>query len=1102
MRTFHILPRSKREEREKMMIRRTVFLCIAVSILSVVRLLPVVQAEDAGTDALAKDILARAGVRGGLIVHLGCGDGQLAVALAARGPFLVHGLATDWHQVQAARQRIQAAGRYGKVSVAQLRGTQLPYSDNLVSLLISESPQRVARAEIMRVLQPDGVALVRAGDRWERIAKPRSAALDQWTHYLHDASNDAVSHDKVVGPPERFQWITGPRWGRSHDHLASLSAMVSAGDRVFYIVDEGPIAYVAMPSRWTLVARNAFNGVLLWKRKINHWEGHLRGFRSGPTELARRLVAVGDKVYVTLGYGAPISQLDAATGKTLQEYKPTAMALEFVVDQGRMFAVVGDRLPQNTDGAARRQNPDNAWYWWTIRADAAPRKRLVAVETATGRLLWEKNDAVTEKLYPTTLAVAGDKLAFQSDQGVFALDARDGKQLWHDQRPTSRQRLSWSTPTLVISGQVVLSGDRAANSPIPGMNEKTANSRWVVSSQGGIAPVGQLIAYDLASGRRLWESTCREGYNSPVDLLVANGLVWSGSLVLRRDPGITVARDLLTGEVRKQRPRDQEQFTIQMSHHRCYRDKATDKYLILGRDGIEFIDTTTGQGVEKQWVRGTCQYGVMPANGLVYAPPHSCACHIESKLNGFNVLASAPAPVPRLDAAERLVRGRAYSRIDAQAGSERFAGQWPTYRGDAQRSGVASTDVPEQLETAWHADFPGARLSSLVVADDKVLVASIDAHAVLALDARSGARRWTFVAGGRVDSPPTVYGNAVLFGCADGWIYCLNAASGELAWRFRAARTDRRIVAYEQLESAWPVPGSVLVQDGTLYAVAGRTPELPDGLTLYRLDPVTGKLLSATPVSTPALPDVLSSDGESVYLRHRRFDSHGVAQKTLVPHLYSPAGFLDDSWWHRTYWMFGTNMRSGWGAWPISGNQVPAGRILVVDGKTVYGFGRLNQYHRNGSHVGLGTTRYLLYASAIKPAAPPRKQARRTGKLYEKGNVPTLWQEPLPLMARAMLKSADRLYVAGPPDLLTYVKGANIYPYRLNSAAALEAQEASMAGKKGAMLNVVSATDGKTLASYPLAAPPAWDGMAAADQRLFIALTNGHVVCLAGKQTM
>lgn len=41
---------------------------------------------------LARDILDATGVKGGLIVHLGCGDGKLTAALRVNDRYLVHGL--------------------------------------------------------------------------------------------------------------------------------------------------------------------------------------------------------------------------------------------------------------------------------------------------------------------------------------------------------------------------------------------------------------------------------------------------------------------------------------------------------------------------------------------------------------------------------------------------------------------------------------------------------------------------------------------------------------------------------------------------------------------------------------------------------------------------------------------------------------------------------------------------------------------------------------------------------------------------------------------------------------------------------------------------
>ena len=48
-----------------------------------------------------------------------------------------------------------------------------------------------------------------------------------------------------------------------------------------------------------------------------------------------------------------------------------------------------------------------------------------------------------------------------------------------------------------------------------------------------------------------------------------------------------------------------------------------------------------------------------------------------------------------------------------------------------------------------------------------------------------------------------------LVGCADGWVYALRADNGEQVYRLRIAPAERRIMAYGQIESAWPVSGRV-----------------------------------------------------------------------------------------------------------------------------------------------------------------------------------------------------------------------------------------------------------------------------------------------------
>ena len=1052
-------------------------------------------AQSLATDNLGSKIIDAAGVKGGLVVHVGCGDGALTAALRKNDSYLVHGLDVDAEKIEQARSLIRSlTGQYGKVSVDRFDGKNLPYAENLVNLLVSEDLGQVGMGEVMRVLAPGGVAYIKQNGKWQKTVKPRPNEIDEWTHYLHDASNNAVAKDTVVGPPRRYQWLCGPRWARSHDHLATVSAMVSAAGRIFYIIDEAPTAAVAFEPKWALVARDAFSGVLLWKRPVGPWEGHLRNFRSGPANLARRLVAIGDRVYVTLGYGEAVSTLDAASGETLLVHKQTKNALEIIHDDGMLFVVVGDRLPDNTGGAAIPVGPKNLWLWWPYYEETPPKKHIVAIKSSTGDVLWKKADDDTAEMMPTTLATAGGRVFFQSHKQILALDAASGKEQWRADRPVNRHRPSWSAPTLVVHGDRVLCGDRAVDAPPPDVKKSEKASQWVVNSRGGVAPVGQITAFSAADGEKLWQSPCREVYNSPVDVFVADGLVWSGDMVSWKDPGVTTARDLGTGEIKRTRPKDQEFFKILMNHHRCYRNKATEKYLVLGRDGIELIDLKTGKGTSDAWVRGACQYGVMPCNGLIYAPSHSCACHVESLIHSFNALAPTGEPLEPTADSDRLQRGPAYGATtnEQKPGND---DDWPTLRHDPSRAGRSSSLIASELQPAWETSLPGGRISSPTIADGKTFIASVDSHTVHALDAEGGKPLWSYTAGGRVDSPPTFYQGTVTFGSADGWIYCLRAADGGLVWRYQAAPTNRRIVSYGQLESAWPVHGSVLVLDGVVQAVAGRSSNLDGGMVLCQIDATTGKQLSRTPITTASKPDVLSSDGRSVFMRHKRFDTQGVEQSPTVPHLYSSAGFLEDSWWHRTYWQFGKSMGSFWGRWPDMGNRVPAGRLLVKDGSTVYGFGRFNQYDRNGSHVGLGKMRYLLYATKLDTTERKESaQAARRGAKAKSG-VSASWERSLPLLTRGMVLSGQTLFVAGPPDVFPRA-AENSHPYHVVSSEALREQEASLAGKRGGLLMAVSADDGKTLSRYELDHPPVFDGMAAAGGRLYLSTTGGKIICM------
>jgi outer membrane protein assembly factor BamB len=1049
----------------------------------------------------AMGILADTGVRGGLIVHVGCGDGKLTRALGAGNSYLVHGLDPDMENVQKARNHIQSVREYGKVSVERIVGDRLPYVDNLVNLVVAEDLGKISMDEVMRVLCPEGVACIKKGNQWKKTRKPRPLEIDEWTHYLHDPSNNAVAHDDAIGPPRRLQWVGSPRWSRHHDRMASMSALVSSGGRIFYIVDEGPISSILLPSEWSLIARDAFNGSVLWKKSIETWHPRLYPFKSGPAYLPRRLVAVGDKVYVTLGLSAPVTALDAATGEAIQTYEGTFATDEIIVSDGVLFLTL-DESPRDFkdykpvhENVGIERNRLMKEYFWNREG-----RKLVAVQAKSGEILWNAEHPAV----PLTLAVDGQSVYFHDGERIVCLDRTSGKEKWSS-IPIERRELIPTNivPTLVVYKDVVLFS----------------------------GCVRKMTAISAETGDVLWTSDYPPaGHYSAEDIFVTDELVWAGATAGSKDSGVFTGRNLHTGEIVSQFGPTVETYWF---HQRCYRAKATDNYLLPSRTGIEFVDFRAKNWEIHHWVRGGCIYGIMPCNGLIYAPMNACACYPEAKLYGFNALAPELASRPELEELsekERLFPGPIYDEPMEVRSEISDQAEWSTYRHDSARSGFTKSSVPAELEPAWEAEL-GGKLSSTVISENRVYVADVDAHTVNALDAEAGDVLWSFTAGGRVDSPPTVYQGRVFFGSADGFVYCLRATDGELAWRFRAAPIDQRLMAFEQLESVWPVHGSVLIQNGALYCVSGRSMFLDGGMRLLKLNPKTGQKMSerilndrdpdtgeniqvrVRTLNMPvALPDILSSDGKSIYMRSQQFDldgnrlylgphsgvpvEQGSVQTGESSHLFSPTGFLDDTWWHRSYWVYGQSFAGGHSGWYQAGRFAPSGRILVFDDTTVYGFGRKPMYFRWRTPLEYHLFAADKQAQIVEDSPVPHEGGAGMGEIRPQ-HTEYDWSKAVKLQARAMLLADKVLFIAGPPDLLDEEElYSQMGEEGLKGYRELEDQSAALKGEQGALLWAVSAEHGKILAEYPLGSLPVFDGMSAAGGKLYLSLMNGTVVCM------
>lgn len=1049
----------------------------------------------------AEQITSAAGIEGGFAVHLGCGEGQLTAALGTNERLTVHGLDRDPAHVAAARRLIATLGLYGRVSAEQLTGNELPYADNLINMVAVSEPAGVPMEEIRRVLAPGGVCcmLSAEGNSWRRVfIKPRPDSIDTWTHFLHDASGNAVAADREVAPPKGFQWVAPPLWLRSHETPSGVQGLTCSGSRLFYIFDEGLIGVTdqRLPERWSLVCLDAFNGRRLWKRSVGGWGWpawaqdmfaehdwtEIRGARTVvPDENQRRLVVDEARVYTTLQYVGPLVILDAASGKTLATVPETMPVRQILASDDVVLVYSADS--GNADRARRRGEQD------------AP-ARLVAVKGNNGEVLWTKPIAPIAGL---ALAIDRGRVFYQSGSQVACLRLVDGGEQWTAEAPKGRSH------TMIAHGE-----------------------RLLLYAQNALA------AFDAATGKILWQQQVppSSGAESP-DLFVVDGLVWRGMVpvdenlkaVGKSAHVLAVGYDLDTGE-------EKRRITVQNlrspeHHHRCYRNKATLRYIISGMEGAEFLDLVGDDHCQNNWMRGACRLGVMPCNGLLYVPPDQCFCQPGAKLLGF-VAATPDRPLRQQHVADdqRLEKGEAYGQL--AAGNDQHPGDWPTYRHDAARHGTTGTAVPEKLGLAWRVKLP-APLTQPIAAGEHVYVAAREAHTIYALDRNSGKTVWTYTAGGRIDSPPTWHAGMLLFGSADGRVYCLRASDGKLAWRFLAAPRDCRIGDFDQLASVWPVHGSVLIHQGVAYVTAGRSTYMDGGIRVWGLDPATGAIRHKATLSGPmpevperrdfafyllgANSDVLAAEGGFLYMRQKKLTAE--LEEVTVPvlsskgeqdvglHVFSTSGLLDGSWYNRAFWMYAKR----WPGFQLAQQAPKAGQLLVVDDQNTYA---VKVYYRRNVHSPMffpGREGYLLYAdrNTTEPQIVGEPGARNPIPWLPQSHIPRegspgldspafgldkmmgytraeppLWTRWLPIRIRAMVKAGDKLFLAGPPDVLDADD-----PY------------AAFEGRKGAKLVVVFASDGSTLAEYELDTPPEFDGLIAAGQRLLVSLEDGSLACFA-----
>lgn len=785
----------------------------------------------------AATVLKTAGFNQGLCLHLGAGRAEsagLTAALAENSDMVVHGLALDEASLERARKEIVARKMFGRAMAERIESKSLPYTVDQANVVVVEdlaalTALGISKDDILRIVAPGGVLLIREQKQWTRTVKPRPAEMDEWTHVTHGPDGNLVSTDKLVAFPVGLRWIGGlpysAAWPGNSPGLperaegngwASCRGWVIAGGRVFTLGsnERENLGVKPMPNQY-LSAFDAWNGLPLWKIACGVFEP---GYYLDPGSVAA-LATDGRRVYA--GMKGKAVAVDAASGKVLTEY-PTQF------DPARLLLLDGVLVVTSWQAKTdAREGKGNMVVLWGPKDSIG---NIQAFQADSGKLLWKKE-------FPASRLLAADGVVYvvtglnPGPRAVVAFDLKNGQEKW-----------------------------RATNSEL-GMG--TAIGLNVAGPGYVIVGGAQVLA--AGDGKKLWAPRFGPGGAFVIDGFL-NGNV-----------------DPLTGAAVKGRPN-----VMRPAQWGNVCQPAT----IFGL-GYRYVTSETRGGSCWDWekdrrvptcgTRGACVQGLTPANGMLYTGPNRCGC-VRGQLRGFVAMGSCGPELadPDFEKPRPVEKGPAFGA----AGAETKKDDWPVYFHDAERSAVAEGKLPDAMGIAWKAQVLQSPtngssveawksrlesgLSAPVVAGDRVYVSASDEGLVLALDAAQGNVVWSVLLGSRVDASPTICKGLCLIGCADGWVYALSAKDGKVVWRTRVAPGERKLVAWGHVESAWPVVGPLIVHDGLLFAIAGRNTASDGGTALVAMDPSTGQTVWAKRIAN------IGRATEALAVRNGEIDWEGV----------------------------------------------------------------------------------------------------------------------------------------------------------------------------------------------------------------------------------
>ena len=111
------------------------------------------------------------------------------------------------------------------------------------------------------------------------------------------------------------------------------------------------------------------------------------------------------------------------------------------------------------------------------------------------------------------------------------------------------------------------------------------------------------------------------------------------------------------------------------------------------------------------------------------------------------------------------------------------AASWPIFRGDTMLSGVAEDELPDKLSMLWSFKTGSWIIGSPVIGSGRVYIGSADGK-VYCLDLADGQLIWEFDTGDDIEASPILLEGNIFVGNLSGEFFSLEAQTGQFRWKY------------------------------------------------------------------------------------------------------------------------------------------------------------------------------------------------------------------------------------------------------------------------------------------------------------------------------